>query len=345
VLDLLEIDLVERLDLDLLDVRKLVDAVAQSVATRSVNVRRSAVPLCTGMPLLDAHLGGGLPPCAVTELVGRAGVGKTQLCLAVAARALIDGASFGARVVYIDTEGSFSASRLMQLLLALGAPSALGVSPGCGGGAQAHAPHAPLRRTSAFAPPAEELLRRVTLLHPSSWDEYCLCVDQYAAEELQTPPHVALLVVDSIAMAVHRHFCKEGDMPRRQSAVGAHAAALKRLADTHATTVLCVNQVSGGARGHGPAAEGDCAHVTGLEDEQLGVALGIAWTHCVNMRLVLQHPPLTHADHAPAPPLPPERAIGTSPARPMVLRVAKSPVSATASFGYAVGEAGLVPSG
>jgi hypothetical protein len=97
-----------------------------------------------------------------------------------------------------------------------------------------------------------------------------LCVDQYAAEELQTPPHVALLVVDSIAMAVHRHFCKEGDMPRRQSAVIAHAAALKRLADAHATTVLCVNHVSGGARGHGPAAEGDCAHVTGLEDEQLG---------------------------------------------------------------------------
>ena len=42
----------------------------------------------TGLPALDAALGGGIRMGIVTEIVGPAGAGKTQLCLCLAAAAL-----------------------------------------------------------------------------------------------------------------------------------------------------------------------------------------------------------------------------------------------------------------
>jgi DNA repair protein RadB len=57
--------------------------------------------LPTGLPALDALLGGGLDTDAVTEVYGEGGTGKTILCLQVAVRVALA----GRWVVYIDTEG------------------------------------------------------------------------------------------------------------------------------------------------------------------------------------------------------------------------------------------------
>ena len=332
VLNSTEHDLIHQLDLFLPEVRALLHAVALHVAppptsalgllkgecaalgTARVATRVHAAPtlLPTGLAALDAHLGGGLPMRALTELVGPAGAGKTQLCLAVAARALLDGAADGLRVLYVDTEGSFSPSRLLQLLLARGAAS-----------------H------------AEELMRRLTVYKPAGWSEYCTCLQEQLESDLLTPPRVSLIIVDSIAMAVHRQFDKDKeDVQARQAAVGAHAARLKHYADTHAASVVCVNQVVGAAAGsYGPAAEGDVSCVQGSDDSQLVAYLGTAWAHFVNLRLALQHP--LHAAHMPLTPPPPAQAVGASAARPMVLRVVKAPMCAEAAFGYAVSAVGL----
>ena len=70
----------------------------------STNRRRSG---CDGV---DDLLGGGLRQGQVTELTGEAGTGKTQLCLSAAASA----AALGHRVVYVDTGGCFSATRIKE---------------------------------------------------------------------------------------------------------------------------------------------------------------------------------------------------------------------------------------
>ena len=331
VLNFTEHDLIQELDLFLPEVRALLHAVALHVTPPPVSALgllrgecaalgkprgatgASIAPtlLPTGLAALDAHLGGGLPMRALTELVGPAGAGKTQLCLSVAARALLDGAADGLRVLYVDTEGSFSPSRLLQLLLARGAAS-----------------H------------AEELMRRLTVFKPAGWAEYCTCLQEQLESELLTPPRVSLVIVDSIAMAVHRQFDKDKeDVQARQAAVGAHAARLKHYADTHAAAVVCVNQVVGAVGSYGPTAEGDVSCVQGSDDSQLLAYLGTAWAHFVNLRLALQHP--LHAVHMPLPPLPPAQAVGASAARSMVLRVVKAPMCAEAAFGYAVSAAGL----
>ena len=93
VLGVSELELVDRLDLYLSDVRELLGAVAASVCPRPATalqvLQRRGVPraLRTGIDPLDAHLGGGLRPGSITEFVGLAGVGKTEMCLALTAQA------------------------------------------------------------------------------------------------------------------------------------------------------------------------------------------------------------------------------------------------------------------
>ena len=77
----------------------------------------STEPVASGFDALDQALGGGVSRGRVTELVGRAGAGKTQGCLTLAAAC----ASRGEAMVYVDTEGSFRAQRLWQVAEARGA--------------------------------------------------------------------------------------------------------------------------------------------------------------------------------------------------------------------------------
>ena len=68
----------------------------------------------SGVDELDAALGGGFRVGQVTELVGQAGVGKTQFCMTCS----ILVAASGKQVVYIDTENKFRPQRLMEIVRA-----------------------------------------------------------------------------------------------------------------------------------------------------------------------------------------------------------------------------------
>lgn len=69
----------------------------------------------TLIPPLDAALGGGLPPGTVTEIVGPAGLGKTQFCLGMCVVGCLDRLRENGRVLYIDTERKFSGERLAEI--------------------------------------------------------------------------------------------------------------------------------------------------------------------------------------------------------------------------------------
>ena len=64
----------------------------------------------TGIPALDALLGGGLERRAITQLYGEPGCGKSTVALMVAVERLRAGES----VIYLDTEG-FSVERFRQV--------------------------------------------------------------------------------------------------------------------------------------------------------------------------------------------------------------------------------------
>ncbi|XP_004449465.1 DNA repair protein RAD51 homolog 4 isoform X2 [Dasypus novemcinctus] len=78
-------------------------------------LKTSTAILSTGIGSLDKLLDAGLYTGEVTEIVGGPGSGKTQLCLCVAANVAH---SLQQNILYIDSSGGLTASRLLQLLQA-----------------------------------------------------------------------------------------------------------------------------------------------------------------------------------------------------------------------------------
>ena len=86
-----------------------------------VHVQSTAGTIITFCKPLDSILGGGIPLGEVTEICGVPGVGKTQLCMQLAADCWIPKRFTGVdgSVIYIDTEGSFMIEREAEVTAAL----------------------------------------------------------------------------------------------------------------------------------------------------------------------------------------------------------------------------------
>jgi len=69
--------------------------------------------LSTGCDNLDELLDGGLYTGELTEIVGSAGVGKSQICMGIA---MFTAMETKKNVLYIDTGGSLSATRIKDML-------------------------------------------------------------------------------------------------------------------------------------------------------------------------------------------------------------------------------------
>ncbi|NXD86425.1 RA51D protein, partial [Halcyon senegalensis] len=78
-------------------------------------LKSSTAILPTGSPSLDQLLDSGLYTGEVTELVGATGSGKTQVCLGIVASVSLD---LKQHVLFLDSTGGFTASRLYQMLQA-----------------------------------------------------------------------------------------------------------------------------------------------------------------------------------------------------------------------------------
>ncbi|XP_010859800.1 DNA repair protein RAD51 homolog 4 isoform X2 [Bos indicus] len=78
-------------------------------------LKTSTAILSTGIGSLDKLLDAGLYTGEVTEIVGAPGSGKTQVCLCVAAHVAH---GLQQNVLYIDSNGGLTASRILQLLQA-----------------------------------------------------------------------------------------------------------------------------------------------------------------------------------------------------------------------------------
>ncbi|KAK2525653.1 DNA repair protein RAD51 homolog 4 isoform X2 [Columba livia] len=78
-------------------------------------LKSSMAILPTGSPSLDKLLDSGLYTGEVTELMGAPGSGKTQVCLGIAASVSL---GLKQHVLFLDSTGGFTASRLYQMLQA-----------------------------------------------------------------------------------------------------------------------------------------------------------------------------------------------------------------------------------
>ena len=241
--------------------REIVLAVSRKVCPASQTALQLAeksrlVPraLRIGDAAIDGMLRGGFRVGAITEIVGQAGMGKTQLCLGLAVTATLPESAGGSagRALYIDTESRFSTTRMLEMA-ANKYPDSFGTET-----------------------EADALAKSVLVIRPRSCAE--LMAHLSGLQSFIIEHSIKCIVVDSIASLPRSEFSNEFII-ERQEMLGRQAVALKAVAEAFSIPVVVTNQVT--TRIVRDEA-GDFSHLT--------AALGTKWSHCVNTRITLHQP-------------------------------------------------------
>ncbi|KAK9043294.1 hypothetical protein V6N11_071640 [Hibiscus sabdariffa] len=187
-LSLTEFELMELLDVGLTEVRSALSQISEIVAPpyqTALSLMEQRVQnehlrghFPTGLKGLDAALCGGIPFGVLTELVGPAGIGKTQLCLKLSLLASLP-TNYGGldgRVIYIDVESKFSSRRLLEIGLRS------------------------FPEIFQMKAMAQEMAGRILVLRPTSLSEFTQSLEQIKVSLLQN--QVKMLVIDSMAALV-----------------------------------------------------------------------------------------------------------------------------------------------
>lgn len=159
----------------------------------------------TGSKILDEVLQGGYEKDIITTIYGPAASGKTVLCLLCS----INVAMAGKKVVYVDTEGGFSAERLKQI---------------CGQISQDY----------------RKILDEIIFLRPTSFSEQKKSFEKLA--EIVNDK-VGLIVVDTIAMLYRLELGKSEDVHEINRELGKQISYLTEIARKKSIPVLITNQV------------------------------------------------------------------------------------------------------
>lgn len=161
--------------------------------------------LPSGSRILDAMLEGGYEKDVITTIYGPAGSGKTNLCILCC----VNTARAGKKIVYIDTENSFSIERFKQICNSINLNYA-------------------------------KLLNNIVFLKPASFEE-----QKKTFEKLKEHINdkIGLVVFDSVAMLYRLELGKAEDVYEINRELGKHLACLKEIASKKQIPVLITNQV------------------------------------------------------------------------------------------------------
>ncbi len=168
----------------------------------------TAIPTLTndrlpfGCAVVDNLLGGGIERDAITTIYGPAGTGKTNLAL----HAVISCVNEGKKVIYVDTEGGFSITRLSQI-------------------AKNH----------------QEILEQVLFVKPTTFDEQVKAFDD--VKTLATSKNVGLIIVDTISMLYRLERSSGVEAREFNRELGVQIVALTKIAREKNIPILITNQV------------------------------------------------------------------------------------------------------
>jgi DNA repair protein RadB len=157
--------------------------------------------ISAGSQVLDDLLNGGFEKGVVTTIYGPGGSGKTNICILT----LIRMAGQGSKIIYIDTEASFSVERLKQITQY-----------------------------------PNKVLDHMIFFTPTSFAEQHTTIQQ-----LQKIMHrgVGLIIVDSISMLYRLELGQKGEAKKINSALAKQIAILIKCAREHNIAIITTNQV------------------------------------------------------------------------------------------------------
>lgn len=211
-------ELIDKASLDASTANKIVKAARLQINTDFVTAkqlyerRQNLVRLTTGSNNLNRLLGGGLETQAITEFVGEFGSGKSQLCmkLSIAAQLPRNDGGLEGRVLFIDTEGTFSAERVYQMA------QAMQLQP-------------------------EKILEGIMCGRVYNSDHQVLAVDH--AFKMCQDENIKLLIIDSVLSHFRSEYIGRETLAERQQKLNSHLHKLTRLAQALNLSVVVTNQV------------------------------------------------------------------------------------------------------
>ena len=156
----------------------------------------------SGSKAIDEFLEGGFERDVVTTIFGPAGAGKTTLCLIASVNVAKE-----KKVLYIDTEGSFSVERVKQLL---------------------------------GNKDVEKILGKIIVLHPTTFEQQQKAIGQLKD---MVNDKVGLVVIDTIAMLYRAEMGNNEDYQQVNKMLAKQMAELIRIARDKKVPVLVTNQV------------------------------------------------------------------------------------------------------
>ena len=186
----------------------------------------------TGVRAVDQLLGGGIRVGESYEFVGEFGAGKTQIChqLAVTVQLPPEEGGLGAKAVYIDTEGTFTPSRIMKI-------------------------------AERFELNPREALKNIVVVKAVKVDDLHHIVF-FDLRSILEKENIKLAILDSV-IALHRaEFVGRGKLAERQQSLNSMLDMLRRFMMVYDIAVVLTNQVlANPAAFFGPTVKAAGGHV------------------------------------------------------------------------------------
>ena len=195
------------------DARTLL-GVSPMTALELLDEQKTKQYLSTGSQAFDEILGGGIPTGSITEIAGEFSSGKSQICFQLCINAILDEEYGGlhGKVFFVDTEGTFSPKRVLQI--------------------------ATYNRAKLNA---HELMKNIYVARSFNADHQIQIVNE--ADNLLKTENVRLVIIDSIASHFRSEYHGKEQLIERQQKIMAHAEKLQRYADSYDLAIITTNQV------------------------------------------------------------------------------------------------------
>lgn len=161
---------------------------------------------------LDELLGGGIYTGEITEISGEFATGKTQICFQLSVNVQLPAIQGGLEgtVYYIDTEGTFTSTRVAQIA------HERGLEP-------------------------KKFLENIAVTRTYNSDHLMFLIMN--AEKIIRKRNVKLFIIDSIASHFRAEYIGDNKLVSRQQVVMSLAETLKKLLDKFEIAIVVTNQV------------------------------------------------------------------------------------------------------
>ena len=175
-------------------------------------LQKDRIRLSTGNISLDKILGGGVETGSITEFYGEFITGKTQISLQLAVNTALPKTSggLGAKVIYIDTEGSFNAERVRQLC------SRWDIDP-------------------------KDILSNIMVGRAYTTDMQISMVENII--RINRNKEIKLVIIDSLTSNFRAEYIGKDALIDRQQKLNHHIQQLSRMANIFEFAVVVTNQV------------------------------------------------------------------------------------------------------